>query len=342
MARGDTAVRLLKIIMYLETSPEGLTVKEIENRLISDGIEISERTIYRDLEVIQGAHFPMVVDEDKSSLAPERRWKFARVTALTEKIHFANHEIFALYLARESLKSLSSSPLMKDILNMTDKLEKALGPGVEKELRNLSDYVAYKATATWQTGVSQEILDTVYQACWDGVVIELTYRSKSGQFMDQIKLRRLGPETLYFAGGGGYLIAKDLTDNKVKTYSLNRIIEANYTEEEYQSTGFKIEDYIKDNFGILSSGTPAQIELFITDPIASYVSERRWHDSQQITRVDRGIQFRMYVNINDELIRWILGLGPAAKVISPLSLAQSVQDAAEAISQHYAAKKAVG
>ncbi|MBK7962452.1 MAG: WYL domain-containing protein [Bdellovibrionales bacterium] len=95
-------------------------------------------------------------------------------------------------------------------------------PALEKELKNLSGYVTYKAQSTWQTGVSQETLDTVYRACWDSVVLEVEYKAKSGDNIDKIKKRRLGPETLYFANGGAYLIALDLTDKKIKTYSLSQ------------------------------------------------------------------------------------------------------------------------
>lgn len=331
MARGDTAIRLLKVVMYLETASEGLTVREIHERLRGDGIDVSERTVYRDLEVIGGAHFPVYSEGDDSDLENNRRWKFRRTTAISERVHFENHEIFALYLARESIKSLQGSPLMNDILKMTEKLEKILGPGVEKELKNLSGYVAYKATATWQTGVSQEVLDTIYQACWDNVVLELDYKSKSGTNANTVKQRRLGPETLYFANGGAYLIAKDLADNVIKSYSLNRVFSASYTEEAYQSSGFNLESFIKDNFGILNEGEVSDILIYVADPIGSFVSERRWHSSQQITRVEGGIHIKMRVKINDELARWILGLGPSAKVYEPQRLQSLVVELANQI-----------
>ncbi|MBK7962518.1 MAG: WYL domain-containing protein [Bdellovibrionales bacterium] len=234
---------------------------------------------------------------------------------------------------------MKGSPLIDNILKLTEKLEKALGPSVEKELKNLSGYVTYKAQATWQTGVSQETLDTVYRACWDSVVLEVEYKAKSGDNIDQIKKRRLGPETLYFANGGAYLIALDLADKKIKTYSLSRIFSANYTEEEYISPGFDLTEFMKSNFGVLGTGEAQDVKIFVRDPIGSYVSERRWHDSQQITRVDGGIEFKMHVRVNDELARWILGLGPAADVHQPAELRDLVTTAALAIAGKNKLKK---
>lgn len=340
MARGDSAVRFLKVLMYLEYHPAGLTVKEIHEKLKADDIECSERTIYRDLEVIAGAHFPLYSESDQGDLEEKRRWKFRRTTALSEKVHFESYEIFALYLARESLKAMRGSPLIDDILKLTEKLEVALGPGVEKELKNLSKYVGYKAQSTWQTGLSQEILDTVYRACWDGIKLSIEYKSKSGDRKDQIAKRSVGPETLFFAHGGAYLIGRDLSDGKVKTYSLSRIFSAEYTNEEYVSEGFNLEEFTKNNFGVFSEGDIKPIQVHIQEPIASFVSERRWHDSQKITRIENGIELTMNVRINEELARWILGLGPSATVLNPPELVKQVQLMSESISKKYSLRKA--
>jgi predicted DNA-binding transcriptional regulator YafY len=302
-------------------------------------VECSERTVYRILQVVERAHFPVYSESVEGSLTGDRRWKFSRTTALSERVHFESHEILALYLARESLKSMKGSPLIDNILKLTEKLERALGPSVEKELKNLSSYVTYKAQATWQTGVSQETLDTVYRACWDSVVLDVEYKSKSGENIDQIKKRKLGPETLYFANGGAYLIAKDLADDKIKTYSLSRIFSANYTEDEYISKGFDLTEFMKSNFGVLGTGEASDVLIFVADPIGSYVSERRWHDSQQITRVEGGIEFKMHVKVNDELARWVLGLGGHAVVLSPAELRDLVALSAAEIAGKYKMKK---
>ncbi|MBK7962453.1 MAG: WYL domain-containing protein [Bdellovibrionales bacterium] len=115
---------------------------------------------------------------------------------------------------------------------------------------------------------------------------------------------------------------------------------ANYTEEEYVSPGFDLTEFMKSNFGVLGTGEAQDVSIFVADPIGSYVSERRWHDSQQITRVDGGIEFKMHVKVNDELARWILGLGASADVRSPSELREMVTTAALAIAGKYKIKKA--
>jgi hypothetical protein len=52
--RGDQLARQWRIIRAIETSPSGLTVSEIAKRE-----ETGIRTIYRDLEALQVAGFPL-------------------------------------------------------------------------------------------------------------------------------------------------------------------------------------------------------------------------------------------------------------------------------------------
>ena len=337
MARGDTAARLIRVIVFLETHPRGLTVPEIHKKLVDDGFECSPRTVYRDLQVIQKAYFPVVNEGDGET----SKWKLQSIAVLNEKIQFSYHELMALFLARESLQALRGTALFNHINNFVSRLEKALGAGAEKELKNLSQFVAYRSNASWQTGVAQEILDTVYDGCYEGYILDVEYKSKSGEYKDKIHTRKLGPEGLYFADSGVYLIAKDLKSNQHKTYSLSRVVAVKRTDDPYESQNFSLKEYLKDGLGVLSTGEIHDIEIFVEEPIASYVSERRWHESQQITRIEGGIRMRLRVRVNDELVRWILGLGPSAIVVAPISLRDAVVAMAKEIQEKNSKRIAV-
>jgi len=329
MSRGDTAARLIRVIAILEAHPRGLSIRELHERIKNDGFDCSPRTIYRDLDVIQKAYFPIV----NEGSGDESKWKLNSLAKLNEKIQFSYQELMALFLAKESLQALRGTALFNHINNFITRIEKALGTGAEKELKNLSHVVAFRASAGWQTGVAQEILDTAYDGCYEGYVLKVEYKAKSGQFKDQVHERRLGPEGLYFADAAAYLIAKDLNDQKYKTYSLSRIVSVIRTEDPYESNGFSLKDYLKDGIGVLNQGEIEEVQLLIADPIGSYVAERRWHDSQQTTRGTNGIRLKLNVRLNDELVRWILGLGPDAFVESPHSLRVRVQNMALAIAK---------
>ena len=55
--RGDQLTRQWRVIRAIESSPNGLTVKEI-----AQGEEAGLRTINRDLDALQAAGFPLYTD----------------------------------------------------------------------------------------------------------------------------------------------------------------------------------------------------------------------------------------------------------------------------------------
>ena len=124
-----------------------------------------------------------------------------------------------------------------------------------------------------------------------------------------------------------------------RTYSLARIVEAQLTTEPYESDGLSVKDFFQDSLGVLCVGQIEQVILQIKDPIAAYVSERRWHDSQIIRRTEDGIILSMKVKMNDELVRWVLGLGLSAQVIAPVALQRLVYESAKEIARAYESKK---
>ena len=65
--RGDQLVRQWRIIRAIEASSNGLTVTEIAQRE-----EAGTRTIYRDLEALQAAGFPLYTERAEKA----NRWAF--------------------------------------------------------------------------------------------------------------------------------------------------------------------------------------------------------------------------------------------------------------------------
>ena len=189
--------------------------------------------------------------------------------------------------------------------------------------------------ASWQSSIPQEIFDTIYRACEEGHVVEVTYSSNSKPDAVKISTRKLGPEGVYFGNGGAYLIAQDLGDGEIKFFSFSRIREAKWTDEEYESKKVDISSMIDSGIGVLQIGDIEEIEIRVKEPMASYVSERRWHKTQKIIRDQEGICLSMTVKVNDELARWVLSLGVHADVLKPKGLRDRVAKISEEIATSY-------
>ncbi|HYE88676.1 MAG TPA: WYL domain-containing protein, partial [Vicinamibacterales bacterium] len=78
------------------------------------------------------------------------------------------------------------------------------------------------------------------------------------------------------------------------------------------------------------SGTPERVVIEFTAVEAPYVREREFHASQRIDELPGGrIRLTMDVVIDWELQAWVMGFGPAAKVIEPEALAKRIIESLE-------------
>ena len=327
MARNKQVTRILRVISLLECTPAGFSVRELTQRLNNEGHPCELRTVYRDLEAIQDAYFPVT----KEGSDDESRWKLDSIASISPSIQFSYRELMALFIARNSLDAFRGSPVFDAIQGFFSRIEKVLGPRAQEGLAEFDTYIGFKPKPTWQSAVAQEVLDTIHQACSEGHALEIEYRAVSGNNMGEVKTRKVGPAAIYFADSSAYLIAMDFETKQYKTYSLNRVRSAMRLDEAFDSHGFIAKEHLKGGIGVFSQGEIQNVELEVAEPIASYVSERRWHESQIVTREAHGINLKMQVKINDELARWVLGLGPAATVISPANLKLRIAELAREI-----------
>ena len=321
MARHEMTLRIFRILHYLELNKQGLTVGEIHQRLEHDGFEVDKRTVHRDIELLQQAHIPL-------SNFDESRWKIAPFGEISQKIQFTYHEIFALYVARKSLDHLRGSPIHSALESFFMKIEKVLGSQSEM-FETLLGNVAFRPQTTWQTSVAPLVLDTVYGALEEGHPLKIVYKAEGGEKAGIASERLIGPECIYFASGSVYLIGIDLAKNEPRTYALSRMLDVEMdTSSAYDKQGFSPEKMFKSSFGVLNTGSVEKVEIMLTGPVATYVSERRWHDSQETVRTSDGVLLKMEVKVNDELARFVLGLGPTAVVLKPNALLSRVEEMA--------------
>lgn len=336
MSRNDQVSRVLRVLHYLEGSPRGLRAIEILSRLKDDGIACSRETVYRDLRALQKCGVALVNEAEEGS----GHWRIAHITQVSKKVSFAYSELIALYIAKESLKALQGSPFQEVLENFFTKLEKILGDKARDELTRIAEHISIRARPQWAAELAPGVLETIHLAAAEGHVLEIDYRSASGDNAGRVATRKVGPVNLHFSDSGGYLIAWDFASKMYKTFAIPRILRAQMLEEVFDDHGFDVDRFFHDQLNLLSSGAVEEIELFVAEPIASYVAERQHHPSQVSKRKDGGVYLTFQLKVNDEVARWVLSLGPDARVLRPASLVKLVASMAGKISKFYRKKSA--
>jgi predicted DNA-binding transcriptional regulator YafY len=137
------------------------------------------------------------------------------------------------------------------------------------------------------------------------------------------------PYRVAYAQGGLYLQAFVPEYRELRTFAAQRIEQAVALEESFNPIADAPSDVFPHSLGAFS-GTPEIVVIEFSAAEAPYVREREWHPSQVIEELPDGrIRLTLNVVIDWELQAWVMGFGPAAKVIQPVEFAKRIVDSLE-------------
>lgn len=336
--RNSQVSRIYKILNILEGAPHGLSVIDLTSRLADRGFEVQKRTVYRDLDALRAAGFPL--EEKGKNEDNGARWTLQKTTKLNHYLLLSPRELIALYLARGMLSPLQETPFFQDLDTAFSKIDEKIPSKSQDFLGELSSEFRFEPGPKWGLGLSPDVIETVRAACTERQKLRVVYSSvNSGTKRERI----LGPHFLYFSKGSLYLVAEDIEDGKNKIFSVPRFGETNMLDEEYEGSPVDPEQYFGNAFGVYHSNTPVSISLLFSPPVSAFIGERRWHPSQRLVKRDKGkIELHMEVGITPELEQWILGYGPDVEVLEPKTLVDRVKELAEQTLKAYQQIKTAG
>lgn len=320
--RNSQVARIYRIMQLIEGSRFGLTVSDLTEMMRERGYDVQKRTVYRDLEALQAAGFPL--ESKGSSDDHVSRWTMERDARVGEYLTLGARELLALYLARSVLAPLEHTPFYEDLQSIFKKIDDKLGSAAKSHLDELYHELKFEPGPKWGLGLSPDVIDTVRAGCTERQILQMTYASANSGRQDA---RRVGPHFLYFAKGSLYLIAEDLNDRVVKTFALSRVKSAQLLDEPYEGEVTDPEAYFSTSFGVYRGGEVVPVTIRFSPTIAPFASERRWHKSQRlVTRSTGEVDISLEVALTPDLVQWVLSFGAGAKVIDPIRLGEMVKE----------------
>src|SRR5215203_1305369 len=322
MERHTEIVRQWRLLLALEGRARGITLLEAQAEA-GDGV--SDRTIRRDFEALTQAGFPIETSKrDGKTTFSLNRDVFGGVAA----VGFSLSELCALHLSRTVLTAVAGGPFRDSLASAFDKLYDALPPSMWKFIESLPDALGAKEHASRPRGAaSARAIETLMTAILSRRRVRMRYHSFSSQ---QVKDYIVEPYRLAYAQGGLYLQAF-VPDygGEMRTFAAQRIESAVTLEETFNPVEHSPAGVFPDSLGAFS-GTPEPVVIEFTAAEAPYVRERQFHASQTIDDlVDGRIRLTMNVVIDWELQAWVMGFGPAAKVVAPAAFAARIVDSLE-------------
>ena len=324
MARGDQLGRQWKIIQTLISSRIGKSAADL-----AEEMECHPRTVYRDLEALQVAGFPIYTERSEG----KNLWSLLDTVKHQIPVPFSLTELMALYFGRDMLKVFKDTPFYDSLESLFQKVKTTLPPESIKYLKDVEQTLHLGVKPYKEYGKFKEILNRVNDAAINRKSIEIVYYTMSRKKESR---RRVDPYRIWFFNGTFYLIGLCHMRNEVRIFALDRIKMLHQTKETFEvPEDFKLEDFIGASFGVYQ-GEPAHIKVWFHPDVAGYIKEKIWHESQQIHLQDDGsIIFEADVAGTDEIRFWIMTWGSKAEVLEPESLREDIRTEAEVMARRY-------
>jgi len=318
------ADRLLSIVLLLQAHHQ-LTSRDLASRL-----EVSERTIHRDMEALSGAGIPVVALRGLRggwSLLGDYR---TNLTGLNEA------EIETLFVTKPS-KVLADLKLEKAAEGALLKLLAAL-PTKSQQVADRVRRRIYVDVAGWaRREEAVPLLPVLQEAIWFERRVEFTYQR--GLESESVT-RTVDPLGLVAKGSAWYLVAA--VDQSIRSYRVSRIVGAEVLNERaIIPEEFDLAAYWEASAATFKSTLPNYRALFRIEPnIFPFLrfAGRFARVSETYETENSGwIRITVGFDVEEMAVQYALSFGSKLEVLEPPSLREKVIQAAKDVVQFYSA-----
>ena len=310
--RGDQLARQWQLIQRLANSRAGVPLDQL-----AEDLGCVRRTVYRDLDALMFAGFPVVSEKrDGKSF-----YRFVESFGLGD-VPFTPDEILALALAEDLLAALEGTVFHDSIQSAIAKIRAGLGPELAEFVAQLGQSFRVLPGPHKRYAHLRETIQALNQAVLSGRSVKIRYKTGS---TGTVSVRMLDPYRVWYRSGGLYVVGHDHKSDELRTFAVERIQHLTPSEDRFEvAPDFDFDAYIGDSFGVIAE--PAtRVRILFEPRWATYVEERVWHESQKLTRREGDrLELEMEVGGAAELRTWILSFGAGAEVLEPAALRKEV------------------
>jgi predicted DNA-binding transcriptional regulator YafY len=296
------ADRLISILMLLQINKK-LTAFELSKKL-----EVSIRTIYRDIDILSGIGVPIVAEKGiNGGIKLLGDYK----TSLTG---INKNELMSLFIPTSDkiledlgVENLKYSTLLKILGNSA--------ANEVKEFENIQNYI-YIDMYTWNktnTMVNTDILSVLQNAIWNSKSLKILYRK-----INETKEVELNPLGLVCKRSIWYLVA--LNDEIIKTYKVTSIESALLMDYTFvRPDDFNLKSYWNNSTSNFKNLIPRHTFTFKIRPnILNHIKERQFITISETIFKDNDIFLKIKFDAIWQGIEFAFGYGKDIEIIEPI------------------------
>jgi len=311
MSRGNQITRQWRLLRLIEGRKQGLRATELHEQL---DCQVSERTIFRDLQHLQDAGFPLYEEGG--------RWRALAADEGGYAVPVHSSELLALLLSEELLAPMRSTEVVGALAALREKVAAMLHPAGRSYAEELKNHLIATLLGPGDYGESDAVR-VVEEAIHQQHRVHVSYWTPDGSTTE----RDVDPYMLWYADGRLYLVGWCHLRGGVRTFLIDRLRRVEILDIPFDADpGFDPHAFTGSGLGAWT-GERTRVELELSPLVAHLASERRFHPSQQVTTHDNGSAIlTMYIAGLPHVAAWVASFGGRIIVRSPPRLIEMVRD----------------
>lgn len=311
------AQRLLSILMQLQVNRR-MTACDLARKL-----EVSERTILRDMEALSSSGVPVIADRGAGggwSLLADYETK---LTGLSPA------EIQSLFVSRAP-KLAADLGLQQASEGAWTKLQAALPPTVRRQADFMRQRVLIDPRGWRNPAESAASLPVLLDALWRDRQVRFVYEG----VLHKAAERTVNPLGLVARGSTWYLIAN--RDAELRTYRVSRMRNPETLElAARRPADFDLAAYWERLTTEFREKLPQYRAVFLAKPsVMQWIRYRGWRLEEE-TPESAAVRVRIRFDAEVEALQFALSLGADVEVVDPIELRAQVREAAMKLVELY-------
>ncbi len=307
-SHADPKIRLIRLWGLLSNgegqSPASLAI----------AFKVNTRTIHRDLEILQKAGCQIKFDRKTGCYRTSN-------AGFLPPMDFLQDEALALMLLGQHIPD---DPVLDNAANRAmHKIRSLLPPALQDQLAPLEQRVSVRPVGTDNAQAARDVYSCLQRAIGGQREVLCQYdaarSSENGGRDTPFSLR---PYHLLFSNRAWYVIGYRVDRRAIRSLKLIRFTQISLQDKRFtMPPDFTVAGYLGQCWRMIPGGKRYHIVIRIDSDFAIGIAETQWHSTQEVEPQADGYNLMTFdVDGLEEIVWWILGMGPHCQVLEPPEL----------------------
>lgn len=305
LRQADRLARVMRTLQFL------LSRSRWNVRDLAAEQECSERTIFRDMQVLELAGIPVEFDQEDRCYRVRQDFRFPSLNVTEDEA-----------IGQGTAAAITTGPgldINAGARPVTQKLAATSRDEVAQILTDAEELVAVLDLKLADHSRHRDTIRTIQWALIRRKQLAGIYHSPHEP--DEVKLQ-LHPYRFCLVKQAWYLIARPNGDEAPRTFRAARFKTLRMQDANAQvPQGFDLRKYFGNAWAVYRGEQSYDVEIRFKKEAAATATEGVWHHTQKVRKnKDGSVTLTFRVDGLNEIVRWILGWGSRATVIQPPEL----------------------